>query len=128
MPFCEFLPQKLDLTHVIMDRNSLWRIDNIVYFGKLWGLPEKINKKRKKRLKKVINFGFTLKILERGDLLLILKIPYLHIFLPTSVNDDLGLMCLKNKPNFKYKLHPNIKAVRQQSVSQRTSISVQESF
>ena len=55
-----------------------------------------------------MNFGFNLKILERGDLLPISKIPNLHIFLPTSVNDDLGLMCLKNKPNFKYKLHPSL--------------------
>ena len=58
-------------------------------------------------IKKVIIFGFTLKILECGDLLPILKIPNLPIFLPTSVNHELGLMCLKNKQNFCYKLHPN---------------------
>ena len=51
-------------------------------------------------------YGFTLKILERGDLL---PIPMTHnsnIFLPTLVNNDQDFMCLQNKPNFKYKLHP----------------------
>ena len=53
-------------------------------------------------------YGFTLEILERGDLL---PIPMTHnsnIFLPTLVNNDQDFMCLQNKPNFKYKLHPNV--------------------
>ena len=52
-------------------------------------------------------YGFTLEILERGDLL---PIPMTHnsnIFLPTLVNNAQDFMCLQNKPNFKYKLHPN---------------------
>ena len=53
-------------------------------------------------------YGFTLEILERGDLL---PIPMTHnsnIFLPTLVNNAQDFMCLQNKPNFKYKLHPNV--------------------
>jgi len=55
-------------------------------------------------------YGFTLEILERGDLL---PIPMTHnsnIFLPTLVNNDQDFMCLQNKPNFKYKLHPSMKS------------------
>ena len=51
-------------------------------------------------------YGFTLEILERGDLL---PIPMTHnsnIFLPTLVNNAQDFMCLHNKPNLKYKLHP----------------------
>ena len=52
-------------------------------------------------------YGFTLKILERGDLLPIPMTLNSNIFLPTLVNNDQDFMCLQNKPNFKYKLHPN---------------------
>ena len=51
-------------------------------------------------------YGFTLKILERGDLLPIPMTLNSNIFLPTLVNNDQDFMCLQNKPNFKYKLHP----------------------
>ena len=51
-------------------------------------------------------YGFTPEIVERGDLLPITKTHNSNIFLPTLVNNAQDLMCLKNKPNFKYKLHP----------------------
>ena len=51
-------------------------------------------------------YGFTLEILERGDLLPITKTHNSNIFLPTLVNNAQDLMCSKNKPNFRYKLHP----------------------
>ena len=54
-------------------------------------------------------YGFTLKILERGDLLPIPMTLNSNIFLPTLVNNDQDFMCLQNKPNFKYKLHPTVR-------------------
>ena len=53
-------------------------------------------------------YGFTLEILERGDLLPIPMTLNSNIFLPTLVNNDQDFMCLQNKPNFKYKLHPSV--------------------
>ena len=50
--------------------------------------------------------GFNLQIWKRGDLFPITKASHSYIFLSTLVNDTQGLMCLKNRSNFSYKLHP----------------------
>ena len=65
-------------------------------------------------------YGFTLEILERGDLLPILKTHNSNIFLPTLVNNTQDMMCLKNKPNFRYKLHPSVHWLIQNPHSQCT--------
>ena len=54
-----------------------------------------MNKKSKYLLIILPLFGFNLKIRNSGDLFPISKTPNSSFFLPTSVNDTWGLMCLK---------------------------------